>query len=194
MSGGKGDGKAPRRHWGLWFEPPDVTEWDLTPRPVSASAVILSELIDLSGANLLGNVHGGTVMKLVDTAAGIAAMKHCGGPVVTAALDEMSFLEPVFVGELVVVKAMVNDVGRTSLEVGVRVEAENLRTGDRVHTSSAYLVYVALDSDGKPRAVPPVVVEDEEQRQRQHEAKLRREARLARKEAILAARRAKGED
>ena len=193
MSEGQGDGKAPRRHWGLWFEPPDVTEWDLTPRPVSASAVILSEVIDLSGANLLGNVHGGTVMKLVDTAAGIAAMKHCGGPVVTAALDEMSFLEPVFVGELVVVKAMVNDVGRTSLEVGVRVEAENLRTGDRVHTSSAYLVYVALDDSGTPRPVPPLEPMSHDERRRQGEAKLRRRARLARKEAIWAARAAKGE-
>ena len=88
---------------------------------------------------------------------------------------------------------MVNDTGRTSLEVGVRVEAENLRTGRRVHTASAYLVYVALDREGKPRPVPPVVAEDDEQRQRQHEAKLRRQARLQRKEAILAARRAKGE-
>ena len=179
--------------WGLWYQPPDESEWDLTPRPVSASAVTLSEQIDLTGANLLGNVHGGTIMKLCDNASGLAAMKHCGGPVVTAAMDEMTFLEPVFVGELVMVKAMVNDTGRTSLEVGVRVEAENLRTGRRVHTASAYLVYVALDREGKPRPVPPVVAEDDEQRQRQHEAKLRRQARLQRKEAILAARRAKGE-
>jgi acyl-CoA hydrolase len=182
-----------RLPWGLWYRPPEQTEWDLSPRPASASAVELSEQIDLTGANLLGNVHGGTVMKLVDTAGGLAAMKHCGGPVVTAALDEMTFLEPVFVGELVIVKAMVNDTGRTSLEVGVRVEAENLRTGRRVHTSSAYLVYVALDREGTPHPVPPVLLEDEEQRQRQHEAKLRRQARLQRKEAILAARRAKGE-
>jgi acyl-CoA hydrolase len=182
-----------RMPWGLWYRPPDQTEWDLTPRPASASAVTLSEQIDISGANLLGNVHGGTVMKLCDTAGGLAAMKHCGGPVVTAVMDEMTFLEPVFVGELVIVKAMVNETGRTSLEVGVRVEAENLRTGRTVHTSSAYLVYVALDREGQPRPVPPVVAEDDEQRQRQHEAKLRRQARLQRKEAILAARRAKGE-
>jgi acyl-CoA hydrolase len=182
-----------RLPWGLWYRPPEQTEWDLTPRPASTSAVILCEQIGLAGANILGNVHGGTVMKLVDTAGGLAAMKHCGGPVVTAALDEMTFLEPVFVGELVTVKAMVNDTGRTSLEVGVRVEAENLRTGRTVHTSSAYLVYVALDRDGRPRPVPPVVAEDDEQRRRQREAKFRREASLARKRAILQARRTKGE-
>jgi len=156
--------------------------------------VTLSQIIDLTGANLLGNVHGGTLMKLVDNAGGLAAMKHCGGPVVTVAMDEMTFMEPVYVGELVTVRAMVNDTGRTSMEVGVRVEAENARTGRRVHTSSAYLVYVALDREGKPRPVPPVVPEDEEQAQRQHEAKLRREARLARKEAILRARAARSED
>ena len=132
-------------------------------------------------------------MRLVDNAGGYAAMKHCGGPVVTVAMDEMTFLEPVYVGEVVTVKAMVNDTGRTSLEVGVRVEAENMRTGRRVHTSSAYAVYVALDRDGMPRPVPPVIAEDDEQRQRQREAKLRRENRLARKEAILKARAAKGE-
>jgi acyl-CoA hydrolase len=149
--------------------------------------------MDLTTANLLGNVHGGEIMKMVDTAGGLAAMKHCGGPVVTVAMDEMSFIEPVVVGDVVTVRAMVNDVGRTSLEVGVRVEAENVVTGGNLHTSSAYLVYVALDASGRPRPVPPVVAEDEEQRQRQREAKLRREARLARKHAILAARRSKGE-
>src|SRR5439155_17721113 len=190
MTSDSGERRMP---WGLWYRPPEATEWDLTPRPASASAITLSEQIDLTGANLLGNVHGGTVMKLCDTAGGLSAIKHCGGPVVTAAMDEMTFLEPVFVGELLIVKAMVNDTGRSSMEVGVRVEAEILRTGRRVHSSSAYLVYVALDREGKPRPVPPVVAEDDEQRRRQHEAKLRRQARLQRKEAILAARRAKGE-
>ncbi len=183
-----------RRPFGLWYQPPEVEEWDLTPRPPSESMVTLSQIIDLTGANLLGNVHGGTLMKLVDNAGGLAAMKHCGGPVVTVAMDEMTFMEPVYVGELVTVKAMVNDTGRTSMEVGVRVEAENARTGRRVHTSSAYLVYVALDREGKPRPVPPVAPEDEEQAQRQHEAKLRREARLARKQSILKARAARSED
>jgi acyl-CoA hydrolase len=182
-----------RSPWGAWYEPPDVTEWDLAPKPASASAVTLSQQMDLTDANLLGNVHGGEIMKLVDTCGGLAATKHCGGPVVTVAMDEMTFIEPVFVGDVVTVKAMVNDTGRTSLEIGVRVEAENVRLGRRVHTSSAYLVYVALDRDGRPRPVPPVTAEDDEQVQRQREAKLRREARLARKEAILRARRAKGE-
>jgi len=149
--------------------------------------------MELTDANLLGNVHGGAIMRLVDNAGGLAAMKHCGGPVVTAAMDEMTFLEPVYVGDVVTVKAMVNDSGRTSMEVGVRVEAENVTSGRRVHTSSAYLVYVALDREGKPRPVPPVVAETEEQQQRQREAKLRRQARLARKEAILQARARKGE-
>ena len=166
--------------------PPE--NWDLSPKPATASAISLTVPMELTDANLLGNVHGGAIMRLVDDAGGLAAMKHCGGPVVTAAMDEMTFLEPVYVGDVVTVKAMVNDSGRTSMEVGVRVEAENVTSGRRVHTSSAYLVYVALDRSGKPRPVPPVMVEDEDQRRRQVEAKLRREARLARKRAIDLAR------
>lgn len=162
-------------------------------RPASASAVSLIEQMEITDANFMGNVHGGVVMKLVDTAAGLAAMKHSGGLVVTVAMDEMAFLEPVHVGDVVTVKAMVNNVGRTSLEVGVRVEAENVTSGKRVHTSSAYLVFVALDSDGKPREVPPILPETDEERQRHREAELRRRTRLERKEAIQKARRAKGE-
>jgi uncharacterized protein (TIGR00369 family) len=168
-------------------------DWDLSPKPASASAISLTVPMELTDANLLGNVHGGAIMRLVDNAGGLAAMRHCGGPVVTAAMDEMTFLEPVYVGDVVTVKAMVNDSGRTSMEVGVRVEAESVTSGRRVHTSSAYLVYVALDREGKPRPVPPVLAETEEQQQRQREAKLRRQARLARKEAILRARARKGE-
>jgi acyl-CoA hydrolase len=163
-------------------------EWDLTPKPVPSSTVSLIRQMELTDANLLGNVHGGEIMKLVDTAGGLAAMKHCGGPVVTVTMDEMSFIEPVFVGDIVTVRAMVNDVGRTSLEVGVRVEADNFISRRHVHTSSAYLVYVALDQEGKPRPVPPVVPQTEEERRRQREAKLRRQARLVRKQAILDAR------
>lgn len=150
--------------------------------------MVLVQQMGITDANVLGNVHGGTIAKLADTAAGLAALKHCGGPAVTAAMDEMSFLEPVYVGEVVTVKASVNDVGRTSLEVGVRVEAENYGTGRRVHTSSAYLVYVAIDQEGKPRPVPPLIAETEEEKRRQREARLRREARLARRAAIEAAR------
>src|SRR5207245_6318869 len=162
--------------------------WDLTAKPATDSAVRLSRIMDLTDANRVGNVHGGEIMKLVDMAGGLAAMKHCGGPVVTVAMDEMSFLEPIYVGEVVTVRAMVNDAGRTSLEVGVRVEAENYRTGRAVHTSSAYLVYVALDAQGRPRPVPPVMAATEEEEQRQREAKVRRQARLARKAAIEKAR------
>jgi uncharacterized protein (TIGR00369 family) len=163
--------------------------WDLQPRRVADSQVTLVQQMAPADANLLGNVHGGSIMKLVDTAAGLAAMKHVGGVVVTVAMDEMSFLEPVYLEDVVTVRATVNDVGRTSLEVGVRVDAENFVTGRKVHTSSAYLVFVALDTAGNPRPVPPIVAETPEEQQRQREAKLRREARLARKTAIEEARR-----
>jgi uncharacterized protein (TIGR00369 family) len=163
-------------------------EWDLTPRPAAESEVVLVQQMDVDDANLSGNVHGGVIMKLVDTAAGLAAYKHCRGRVVTVAMDEMSFLEPVYLGEVVTVRAMVNDAGRTSMEVGVRVDAENYYTGRKVHTSSAYLVFVALDEEGKPREVPPIVAETEMEQRRQKEAKLRRENRLARNAAIDAVR------
>ena len=179
-----------RREGRSGSDPGTPDDWDLTPKPASDSSVSLIRQMDLTDANLLGNVHGGEVMKMVDIAGGLAAMKHSGGPVVTVAMDEMSFIEPVYVGDVVTVRAMVNDAGRTSLEVGVRVDADNVITGRHVHTSSAYLVYVALDSEGKPRPVPPVVAGSEEERLRQREAKVRRETRLARKDAILKARRA----
>lgn len=172
---------------------PEPGEFDLTPKSPSESVVSLSRIMELTDANLLGNVHGGEIMKMVDNAGGLAAMKHCGGPVVTAAMDDMQFIEPVFVGDVVTVRAMVNDTGRTSLEVGVRVESDNVITRRHVHASSAYLVYVALDKGGKPRPVPPIVPESEEQAQRQREAKLRREHRLSRKEAILTTRKAKAD-
>ena len=167
----------------------DAPEDGLAPKPASASQVVLSRQMEVTDSNLAGNVHGGSVMKMVDTAAGLAAAKHSEGLAVTAAMDEMSFLEPVYLGDVVTVKAMVNEAFSTSMEVGVRVEAETYSTGRRVHTSSAYLVFVALDEDGKPRRVPPLLAENDEQRQRQHEAKLRREARLDRKRAIDRARR-----
>jgi uncharacterized protein (TIGR00369 family) len=151
---------------------------------VSDSQVTLVQLMELTDANLAGLIHGGVIMKLVDTAAGLAAMKHAGGPCATASMDEMSFLAPVRVGDTVTVKASVNDVGTTSLEVGVRVESEDLRTGTLTHTSSAYLVFVALDAKGKPRSVRPIVAETETELRRQREARMRREARLAHRKAI----------
>jgi uncharacterized protein (TIGR00369 family) len=151
---------------------------------VSASQVTLVQLMEITDANIAGIVHGGTVMKLVDTAAGLAAMKHSGGPAVTASMDSMSFLAPARIGDTLTVKASVNDVGQTSLEVGVRVESENILSGERTHTGSAYLVFVALDQNGKPRPVPAVEAETPVQRRRQREAKIRRETRLAHKQAI----------
>src|SRR5215207_10138888 len=155
-----------------------------TAQELAASTVTLSQLMDLSHANFMGNVHGGEIMKLIDTAAGIAASRHAGGPVVTASLDQMSFLHPVHVGDVVSVHASVNDVGRTSIEVGVRVEAEELLSGRRTHTSSAYLVFVALDERGQPRPVPGLAPRTDLERHRQAEAKIRRQHRLDTAEAI----------
>jgi uncharacterized protein (TIGR00369 family) len=167
-----------------------VAEWNLTPKLVSASQVMLSQLMEITDANIMGIVHGGVVMKLVDTSAGLAAIKHIGGLAVTVAMDEMSFLAPVRIGDLVTARASVNDVGETSLEVGVRVESENVVTRERTHTSSAYLVFVALDEKGKPRPVPPLVPEGPVQHRRRAEARIRRETRLAHKAAIREHRRA----
>lgn len=165
----------------------------MEPKPVASSQVELSEVMGIQDSNLAGAVHGGVIMKLVDTAGGLAAIKHTGGPVVTAQIDEMSFIEPVNLGDLVTVKASVNDVGRTSLEVGVRVETENLITGHTSHTSSAYLVFVALDGNRNPTPVPPLVAETPEEKRRMREAKVRRQARLTRREAILDERKRAGE-
>ena len=139
-------------------------------------------------ANTAGNVHGGTIMKLCDEVAGIAAVRHSGRRVVTAAMDRMTFLHPVYVGDLVTVRGSVNAAWRTSLEVGVRVESENVRTGETVHTCSAYLTMVGLDQDGEPTPVPPVAPESPEDHRRAREAQLRRDTRLAEREQIRASR------
>jgi len=123
-------------------------------------------------------------MKLADNAAGVVAARHARHQVVTAAMDEMSFLAPVYVGELVFLMASVNDVGRTSMEVGVRVEVENVMTGERRHTSSCYFVMVALDDDGRPVPVPPLEAKTHAQQRRMAQAKVRRELRLARVKAL----------
>jgi acyl-CoA hydrolase len=135
-------------------------------------------------ANLAGNVHGGVIMYICDEVAGIAAVRHCGSRVVTVAMDRMTFLHPVYVGHLVTVKATVNAVWRTSMEVGVRVEAENIRTGEITHTSTAYLTMVALDEEGRPAEVPPLAPESADEQRRAREAQLRRDNRLAERERI----------
>jgi acyl-CoA hydrolase len=163
-------------------------------RKPSDSSVVLSQAMAITDANLAGNVHGGVIMKLVDTAAGLCAVKHCRSRVVTVAMDEMVFIEPVYLSDVVSLRAQVNDVGRTSMEVGVRVDAENTLSGQRRHVSTAYLVFVALDGQGKPKGVPRLEPENAEERRRMEEAKIRREHRLARKEAILKRRAERGED
>jgi len=148
-----------------------------TPR---ASEVVFARTMEVTDSNKLGKVHGGVVMREVDSAAGIAAARHSGKVCVTAAIDGLSFLEPVDVGDILIVMARVNDVGRSSLEVGVRVEAESWRGGDRRHTTSAYLLMVALDDDGRPTAVPALQPETDEDRRRQEHARIRRELRSER--------------
>jgi len=140
----------------------------------SECSIVMSQLMLPPDANPWGNVHGGTIMKLVDSAAGVVATRHCRSRVVTARIDEMSFLEPVFIGNVVTLKASVNDTGRTSLEVGVRAEAEDLLSGRTWHVGSAYLVFVSLDDEGHPEAVPPLVAETPEEQRRQREARERR--------------------
>jgi len=135
--------------------------------------------------NLLGTVHGGVVMRLVDSVAGAAAGRHSGGPAVTVSMDEMVFLQPVHVGDLVHAHAQVNWAGTTSMEVGVRVTGERWnKTDPAVHVASAYLVFVAVDDDGKPRAVQAVVVETADDRRRFAEAEIRRQHRLSRRDEI----------
>jgi acyl-CoA hydrolase len=140
-------------------------------------------------ANTAGNVHGGVILHLCDEVAGIAAVRHSGTRVVTAAMDRMTFLHPVYVGNLVTVKASVNAAWRTSMEVGVRVEAENVRTREVTHTSTAYLTMVALDDEGRPAGVPALRAESMYEQRRAHEAQLRRDNRLEERRRIEASRR-----
>lgn len=159
-------------------------------KPVSAARTTLSRIMTTLDVNLLGTVHGGVIMKLVDEVAGAAAARHSGGAAVTASMDEMVFLTPVRVGDLVHASAQVNWAGRTSMEVGVRVVAEPWNEAGRApdHVATAYLVFVAVDADGKPRTVPPVLPETDEDRRHYAEAGIRRRHRLARRAAILASR------
>ncbi len=141
-----------------------------------------SEMALPNDANPLGDLLGGHVMHLVDMAGALAAMRHARRPVVTAAVDHMTFLHPVRIGQLLVLRSSVNRAFRTSMEVGVRVEVEDLTTGEIRHTSSAYLTFVALDDEGKPAPVPPVIPETPEQKRRYEEAGRRRTYRLEMKE------------
>jgi acyl-CoA hydrolase len=135
----------------------------------------MSELMMPHMANNLGNVFGGVILSLIDRAAAVAAARHARGPCVTVAVERVEFREPIHLGELVIAKANVNYVGRTSLDVGVRVEAENMSTGQRRHTNSCHLVFVAIDGDGHPKPVHPVVPESEREIAWFEHARLRRE-------------------
>jgi acyl-CoA hydrolase len=154
------------------------------PKPPSASQSVLTRWMGIPDANTAGNVHGGTLMKMVDEVAGVAAVRHCGTRVVTVALDRMTFTQPVYVGQLVTVKATVNAAWRTSMEVGVRVESENVRTGEVTHTSTAYVTMVALTDDGEPMPVPDVQPTTDDETRRQREAQLRRDNRLRERDEI----------
>ena len=151
----------------------------LEANPVSASRLVMPQRMLPPDANPAGNVHGGVILKYIDTAGGIAAIRHARSAVVTASIDRMDFLKPAYIGEVVTFMASVNFVGATSMEVGVRVECENPMTGETRHAGSAYLTYVALDADRRPHAVPPLILETDADRRRNREAAARREARLA---------------
>ena len=153
---------------------------DLSPKPVSASQTVFSKTMLPSDANPSGNVHGGEIMRLIDECAGAAATRHARQRVVTARVDELSFVAPVYVGNLVTARASVNDVGTKSMEIGVRVDAEDLLTGKVVHVSSAYLVFVAIDADGRTAPLPPVAAETADEKRRMAAAKIRRARRLQR--------------
>jgi acyl-CoA hydrolase len=148
-------------------------------RPVSASRTELVEFVLPQDANALGTALGGRVMHFVDMAGAIAALRHCRAPVVTASIDHVDFRCPIQVGELMILKSSVNRTFRTSLEVGVKVFSENPFTGERRHTTSAYLTFVALDEVRRPKVVPPVACETAEDRRRYEQALVRRKARLA---------------
>ncbi len=158
--------------------------------PVSASRILFSRMVDAADANLYGNVHGGAIMRMVDEAAGVVAARHTGGRAVTAVVDQLQFVVPVHIGDVVTCQAQVNWTGRTSCEIGVRVMAQPWdRAGETPrHVASAYLVFVGIDDSEHPREIPMVRLETDDDRRRFREAEIRRGNRLALREAILRSR------
>jgi uncharacterized protein (TIGR00369 family) len=154
----------------------------LPAKTVRASRISIAQLMQPEHANNLGNVHGGWIMKLVDEAGALACMRHSGHRVVTVAIDSMVFRNPIKIGNLVLLNAEVTYTGRTSIEAEVQVQAENPLTGERTHTNTAYLVYVALDENGHPTIVPPLIAETEDEKRKMEAAKERQKRRLAAKE------------
>ncbi len=151
-------------------------------RTIADSHVQLSQFMSPGHANSQGNVHGGEIMKLVDEAGALAAMRHSRSHVVTVAMDSMTFMEPIYVGNVVILEAELTYVGHTSMEVRVEVTAENPLTGVRTTTNTAYLVYVAIDHQGHPQPVPPLVATSEEERSRMEEAQARQDYRKQQRE------------
>jgi len=147
-------------------------------RPVKDSALETAHLMMPQDANIQGNVYGGTIMKLMDEIAGSVAALHARKNVVTASIDQMSFYQPVYIGNLLLLKSAVNYVGNTSMEVGVKIEARDLLTGKTLHTGSSYLTFVALDENGKPTEVADVIPETRDEKRRYEEGKARRKHRL----------------
>jgi len=160
----------------------------VNPRRPSETTSVLTRWMGVTDANTAGYVHGGAIMRLCDEVAGLAALRHCGTRIVTAGVDRMTFLQPVYIGQLVTVRATVNAAWRTSMEVGVRVEAEDVRANSIVQTSTAYLTMVALGDDGRPTPVPELAPETPDEVRREREAQLRRDNRLTERKAILNAR------
>lgn len=145
---------------------------------------MLARVMEVMDANFYGNVHGGVIMRQVDTTAGAAAVRHSGGPAVTAFMDEMAFLEPVRIGDVLTTRAQVNWTGRTSMEIGVRITAQRFGETQELHVGTAYLVFVAIDEHGEPRAVRPVVHASDHDRERWRAAEIRRESRMSRRQAL----------
>jgi len=150
-------------------------------KTAAASEVVMTQLVLPSHTNALDTIFGGVIMSWIDICAAIAAQRHSRKVVVTASMDQMSFVAPVKKGWVVNLRARVNFVAKTSMEVGVRVDAENPKTGETFHTATAYLTFVALGDDGKPSSVPPLVTDTPEDKRRFQEAESRRQIRLANK-------------
>ena len=153
----------------------------MEPRKIQDSSVTIAQVMLPQDANPAGNIHGGVIMKLIDTTAAVVASRHARANTVTASIDRLDFHHPVYIGDLLFFRACINMAGRTSMEIGVRVEAENYVTGEVRHTASAYLTFVALDKEGRPTPIPPLLLENEDEKRRNREASVRREARLAEK-------------
>ncbi len=154
-------------------------------KTVEETSYITSHVALPKDANIVGNVHGGVVMRYIDIAAGVVAIRHARGRAVTASMNRLDFFNPVFVGNLIILKASLHLVGKSSMEIGVRVEAEDIYTGKINYISSAYLTLVALGEDGKPREVVPLIFASEDEKRRNQEALLRKDIKLSETKKLI---------